>query len=266
MFSRDGTEHPVANAGAPIRTGDGEIAGTVLVFRDTTIERSIEKYLRESEEKFRKAFNTSSDAININRVDRMDQETLKRAFEPFFTTKPKGSGTVSTLYGIVKQNNGFINVASKPGSVSTFEIYFPRCLGEVKIEKAAPAAAVVGGTETILVVEDQPDLLELTQMTLESQGYTVITAPDPGAALLLDEIRIKDIDLLVTDVIMPVMSGKELSDRLKNKKSRVKTLFMSGYTADMLSPQGVLQDKSEFLQKPFTREELSEHVRVVLSK
>ena len=197
----------------------------------------------------------------------MDKETLKRAFEPFFTTKPKGSGTglgLSMLYGIVKQNSGFINVESEPGSGTTFEIYLPRAIGDVEIEEGRTQSESSGGSETILVVEDQADLLELARMALEGRGYRVLTAVNPGEALNMDES--KNADLLVTDVIMPVMNGKELSERLRERKPDMKTLYMSGYSANTLAPQGVLQDMSQFIQKPFTQETLADRVRFVLNR
>ena len=198
----------------------------------------------------------------------MDAETLKRIFEPFFTTKQKGQGTglgLSTVYGIIKQNNGNIYVTSKAGLGTTFEIFVPRCKESLNGEAEQPSDISLTGAGTVLVVEDQPDMLELVRVTLEKYGYRVLTALSPDEALLLCEAFSDTIHLLLTDVIMPSMSGKELSGKVMAMYPQIKTLFMSGYTANELDPAGVLGEDVEFIQKPFAPSELARKVGSVLA-
>ncbi len=198
----------------------------------------------------------------------IDGSTIKKIFEPFFTTKPKGQGTglgLSTVYGIVKQNNGDISVSSNLGEGTTFEIFLPRSLSEVETEKDQLSEESIRGTETILVVEDQADMLEIAKMTLEKYGYKVLTAGEPGEALLLAEAYPQTIHLLVTDVIMPTMNGRELSDKMAEFKPGIETLFMSGYTANELAPQGILNGTVQFIQKPFTPYAFAKKVREALT-
>ncbi|MEW5735611.1 MAG: transporter substrate-binding domain-containing protein [Thermodesulfobacteriota bacterium] len=198
----------------------------------------------------------------------MDRETRERIFEPFFTTKNEREGTglgLATVYGIIQQNRGFINVYSEPGQGTAFNIYLPRFHG--KKEGPAPAKGPeqsLVGTETILVVEDEGQILKLCKMTLERQGYKVLSAQTPGEALLLCEKHIAEIDLLLTDVIMPGMNGNELKERITSLRPEIKTIFMSGYTADTISHRGVLAQGTNFLQKPFSPRELAQRVRQVL--
>ncbi len=197
----------------------------------------------------------------------MDEETVKRIFEPFFTTKEKGQGTglgLSTVYGIVKQNNGYIYATSKLGEGTTFEIYLPPSYEEADRTLEQSSEISVLGTETILVVEDQVDILELTKASLEKYGFCVLTAIEPNEALRLCESYDGTIHLLLTDVIMPVMSGKSLRERVKTLRPKIKTLFMSGYTANELSPEGILAEGIDFIQKPFTPAELANKVSEVL--
>ncbi len=197
----------------------------------------------------------------------MDEETVKRVFEPFFTTKQKGQGTglgLSTVYGIVNQNEGSVFVSSKPGDGTTFDIYLPRFYGEPDEELGRPSEADVRGTETVLVVEDQPEMLELTKASLEKYGYHVLTAQGPDEAITLCESSTEPIHILLTDVIMPVMSGKDLSAEVARLKPDVKTLFMSGYTANELDPEGILDAGLEFIQKPFTPVALAKKISEVL--
>jgi len=199
----------------------------------------------------------------------MQAEVLKRAFEPFYTTKPKGKGTglgLSTVYGIVKQNNGSIDVASDPGVGTRFRIFLPRHHGELEKPKVDVSELPLKGNETVLVVEDQADLLEFTKMSLEEFGYGVLSALDPGEAVTLCEAFPKEIHLLLTDVIMPTMSGRELSKRILALKPGIKVLYMSGYTANELNPHGVLADEIKFIQKPFTVIELLRKMREVLDR
>ena len=199
----------------------------------------------------------------------MDQETMAHLFEPFFTTKQVGKGTglgMATVYGIVKQNKGFADVKSKPGEGTTIAIYLPRHEGNAaKVrEKDAPRAQVLGGNETLLLVEDEEAILTLIKIILERYGYFVLTASKPSEAILLAEGYNKKIDLLVTDVIMPEVNGRELSKQIGVMFPGIKVLFISGYTADMIAYQGILDPNVNFIQKPFSHHELAAKVREVL--
>jgi two-component system cell cycle sensor histidine kinase/response regulator CckA len=194
----------------------------------------------------------------------MDKETLSRIFEPFFTTKDVGSGTglgLSTVYGVVKQNNGCINVESEPGLGTTFTIYLPRYVGEEERLRAEEAAAKVPSHGTILLVEDEPALLKMTAEMLKKQGHTVLAANSPGEAMRLAKQHRGEVHLLMTDVIMPEMNGGELAKNLSMLYPRLKCLFMSGYTADVIASHGMLEQGIYFLQKPFSMKELSSIVQ-----
>ncbi len=200
----------------------------------------------------------------------MDKEVLAQLFDPFFTTKPQGRGTglgLATVYGIVKQNHGFINVYSEPGQGSTFRIYLPRHAadqtGASPTPTPAPAIAPTGA-ETVLLVEDEAALLKLGKQLLERLGYTVLAAGSPNQALELAGAHAGVIHLLLTDVIMPEMSGRDLWQRLGALRPGLKCLFMSGYTANVIAHHGVLDDGVHFLQKPFSREALANKLREVL--
>ncbi len=194
----------------------------------------------------------------------MSQETLGKIFEPFFTTKEEGRGTglgLATVYGIVKQNNGFINVYSEPDQGTTFAIYLPRyedSAGE-KRAKASPDISL-GHGEIILVVEDEITILNLSKTILEKLGYTVLTASTPSEALRLVEMHSGRIQLLLTDVIMPEMNGRDLASQLHTCFPDIKTLFMSGYTADVISHRGVLDEGVCFIHKPFSTNDLAAKV------
>lgn len=198
----------------------------------------------------------------------MDQETLKNIFEPFFTTKKVGQGTglgLATVYGIVKQNAGFITVDSEPGRGTLFKIYLPRYLGKEEQEPTArPMEPASRGQETILLVEDEPAILDLGKQLLEMQGYQVLAASTPGEALRLAEEHSGEIHLLLTDVIMPGMNGKELANKLLSLYPGLKQVFMSGYTADIIAHHGVLDVGMQFLQKPFSLDTLTSKVRAAL--
>ncbi|MFW6139100.1 MAG: PAS domain S-box protein, partial [Spirochaetota bacterium] len=198
----------------------------------------------------------------------MDRETLAHLFEPFFTTKDFGEGTglgLATVYGIVKQNNGFINVYSEPGQGTTFRIYLPRYAGKTKqTTKEAQPEKAAGGAETILLVEDEPTILELGRVMLEELGYSVYTAGTPGQAIQLAQEHINEIHLLVTDTVMPEMNGRDLARRIQSINPKIKCMFMSGYTANVVAHQGVLDEGAHFLQKPFTMHTLARKVREVL--
>ncbi len=199
----------------------------------------------------------------------MDEPTRVRIFEPFFTTKEVGKGTglgLSTVYGIVKQSGGDIWLYSELGHGTTFKIYLPRELSVVKAMSARPQAELLHatGTETILVVEDEEALRNVAMRVLVAAGYHVLMAANGYDALLVFGQHEGDIPLLVTDVVMPRMSGRELADRLKSMKSELKVLYMSGYTDDAIDRHGVLEAGTHFLPKPFTGTELTRKVRQVL--
>lgn len=194
------------------------------------------------------------------------EKHLGRIFEPFFTTKEIGTGTglgLATVYGIVKQNNGFIHADSTPGKGSSFTIYLPRFIGKGKAP-VPPAKRESGRGERVLIVEDQKQLLDLTQMLLEELGYTVLTAEGPHEAVRVAESNAGRIDLLMTDVIMPEMNGSDLSKLLLGKYPDLKCLFMSGYANNIISRHGVLAEGVHFLKKPFSTRELSVKVRETL--
>jgi len=199
----------------------------------------------------------------------MDKETCEHIFEPFFTTKEIGRGTglgLATIYGIVKQNSGFINVYSEPGQGTTFRILLPKYVGEVGFDQEKPPEAVQRGQETILLVEDEPSILQLGKRMLERLGYRVLSAATPGEALQMAEHHSGDIHLLLTDVIMPEMNGRELAKRLLSHYPKIIRMFMSGYTADIIAHHGVLDEGVQFIQKPFSKAELSAKVRAALEK
>jgi len=198
----------------------------------------------------------------------MDRKTMSHLFEPFFTTKKAGKGTglgLSTIYGAVKQNKGFINVYSEPGKGSTFKIYLPRHAGE-KGRKQTEEAEIptLKGQETILLVEDEPMILELAATILETQDYTVLQASTPGEAIRLAREHAGKIHLLLTDVIMPEMNGRELAKNLLSLYPDMKRLFMSGYTADVIAHHGVLDEGVRFISKPFSMKGLIAKVRAAL--
>lgn len=197
----------------------------------------------------------------------MEKETLAQIFDPFFTTKELGQGTglgLATVYGIVKQNNGFINVYSEPGEGTTFKIYLPRHTARTAVPKAASQVPVGRGHETILLVEDESSILEISKEMLESFGYTVRAASTPGEAIRIAEEHAGDINLLMTDVIMPEMNGRNLAKRLLSLYPELACLFMSGYTADVIAHRGVLEEGVHFIQKPFSVQGLAAKVREAL--
>ncbi len=199
----------------------------------------------------------------------MDAATRKHLFEPFFTTKAPGQGTglgLATVFGIVKQNAGHINAYSELGHGTTFKIYLPRvCTGE-PIPAAHPVEKLeeIQGSETILLVEDELSVLGLARRILEQNGYTVLAASTPAAARGAAAAHPGAIDLLITDVIMPEINGKELLRRLLAQRPNLRCLFMSGYTADVIAHRGVLEEGLNFLQKPFSVQSLTRKVREVL--
>ena len=198
----------------------------------------------------------------------MDKETLDQIFEPFFTTKGVGQGTglgLATVYGIVKQNNGFINVYSEPGKGTTFRIYLPRYADQaVDTQRERAAEIPLSRGETVLVVEDEPAILKMGKMMLEKLGYRVLAAGTPGEAIGLAEEHASEIHLLITDVVMPEMNGRDLAERLQSLYPGMKILFMSGYTADVIAHRGVLDEGVNFIQKPFSMKDLAVKVREAL--
>jgi two-component system, cell cycle sensor histidine kinase and response regulator CckA len=197
----------------------------------------------------------------------MNKEVLDKLFEPFFTTKETGKGTglgLATVYGIVKQNKGFINVYSEHGHGTTFKIYLPRYKGKGEQMQKEDPEKLVHGQETILLVEDEPAILDMTMTMLQQLGYTVLAASMPGEAMLMAEAHKGEIHILLTDVVMPEMTGRDLAKNLLSLYPHLKSLFMSGYTANVIAHHGVLDEGVNFIQKPFSIQALAAKVREVL--
>ncbi|MFN3652135.1 MAG: response regulator [Armatimonadota bacterium] len=199
----------------------------------------------------------------------MSKEVLAQLFEPFFTTKEPGKGTglgLATVYGIVTQSEGYITVESEPGQGTTFRIYLPRVDAADGGEETGRRTAAAGGVETILLVEDEPSVRQLVNTLLQSQGYTVLEATNPGDALRICERYTGTIHLLLTDVVMPGMSGRELHEHLRQAYPPLRVLFMSGYMDDAVLRHGVLTDDADFIQKPFAAASLAGKLREVLDR
>jgi CheY-like chemotaxis protein len=198
----------------------------------------------------------------------MEKEMMAKIFDPFFTTKRVGEGTglgLSTVYGIVKQNNGFINVYSEPGLGTRFALYFPRCEGAtVKSEKKVEQVSDDSGRETILLVEDEPAILKMVGMLLRRQGYKVLSADSPGKGIRLTLEYNGKIHMLLTDVVMPEMNGRDLSQHLLSIFPDLNVLFMSGYTANAIAKHGILAADVNYIQKPFSPKNLTAKVREIL--
>ncbi len=197
----------------------------------------------------------------------MDAGTLEHIFEPFFTTKEVGKGTgmgLATVYGIVHQNRGAIRVETVPGEGTTFRIALPRAQLQpsAKSPPARPQAA--RGEETLLLVEDEAAVLQLSRRILERAGFTVLTARTPREAIEISARFEERVDLLVTDVMLPEMSGKELRERIQRTRPGIPCLFTSGYTADIIATRGVLEENLHFIGKPFSVDAFIAKVREVL--
>ncbi len=241
------------------------IVGTGKIVVETDKVRIDENYVSQHE-----AF-VPGDYIRLVVSDTgcgMTAETLANVFEPFFTTKANKGGTglgLATVYGIVKQNKGFIDLYSEVGQGTTIKIYLPYHVGTVE-SFCKKQAVEIPGSGTILLVEDEVAILEMTRRCLERLGYTVLAASTPNEALGLARKHEDKIALLLTDVIMPEMNGRDLSQSLEALQPSIKTLFMSGYTADVIALQGVLEEGVCFLQKPFSMADLSVKIREVLGE
>jgi len=198
----------------------------------------------------------------------MNREIISHLFEPFFTTKEQGKGTglgLASVYGAVTQNNGFINVDSEPGQGTTFTIYLPRYASSPEAQpKQVPVQAAARSHETILLVEDEPTILKMTTIMLERQGYTVLAASSPEEGIRLAGEHSGRIDLLMTDVVLPGMNGRDLANNLLSRYPGIKRLFMSGYTANIIARHGVLDEGEHFIQKPFSLKDLGTKLREVM--
>lgn len=200
----------------------------------------------------------------------MTRDVMDNVFEPFFTTKGAGQGTglgLSTVYGIVKQNEGFIRVYSEPEKGTTLKLYFPKDLSDTEYVKpiSRVSAEITRGNETVLLVEDEPALLKMSEKILERLGYAVFSATDAQKAIAIARENAGAISLLMTDVVMPGMSGKELANTLLDQYPGMKCLFMSGYTADVIAEHGILDDGIQFINKPFSIEEVAGKIREIMN-
>ncbi|HEX4633077.1 MAG TPA: ATP-binding protein, partial [Gemmatimonadales bacterium] len=199
----------------------------------------------------------------------MDAATQARVFEPFFTTKEKGKGTgmgLATVYGIVKQSGGYIWLYSEPGQGTTFNVYLPRVDDPVEAQAPAFSPTSLTGTETVLLVEDDTAVGGVAQRILEGYGYTVLTASDGGEGLALAQRYDGDIHLLLSDIVLPTLSGPEVAQRLAERRPATRVLLMSGYTPEAVTRRGILEAGTALLQKPFTVQGLAAKVREVLDK
>jgi CheY-like chemotaxis protein len=198
----------------------------------------------------------------------MDRETQARMFEPFFTTKEKGKGTglgLSTVYAIIKQSGGYVFVQSEPGRGTALTIYLPRVDEPTEALTSPPATLTAsGGSETILLVEDEDSVRQLVRETLETRGYRVLEAANGNSALAIAAAHSDPIHLVITDIVMPGLSGHELVQQILPARPTAKVLYLSGYAEDAIASSSNLDGPKAFLQKPFTLQNLSRKVREVL--
>jgi CheY-like chemotaxis protein len=197
----------------------------------------------------------------------MDKEMVSRIFEPFFTTKEQGKGTglgLSTVYGIVKQSGGHIDVASEPGLGTSFTVYFPRHEGSGPVGAGAGGRDAVGGEETILLVEDEEQVRELARRVLERVGYTVLAASDAESAIALADRHAGHIHLLVTDMMLPRLGGREVAARLSIHRPAIKVLYISGTSDSAIARLRLIEPGTAFLEKPFSLDRLLRTVRQAL--
>ena len=198
----------------------------------------------------------------------MSGDVLRHIFEPFFTTREQGHGTglgLATVYGIVKQNGGTVDVDSREGTGTTFRFYFPRFSDTAMDTLDTPAAIeMLGGSETILIAEDQTDVREFCRDVLLQMGYNVLTAASGEEALSVSEAHSGDIHLFMSDVILPGMNGRTAAERISASRPGIKVLYNSGYTAEVIDRQGILESGINFISKPFSSGELSRRVREIL--
>jgi CheY-like chemotaxis protein len=195
----------------------------------------------------------------------MDEQTREHIFEPFFTTKGLAKGTglgLATVYGIVKQSHGWIQVHSEPGKGSSFAVHLPRAVGPEAVIDASPSGnGLLRGSETVLIVEDQEEVRTFVVKALSEYGYQVIDAADGPQALALSESHAGPIHVLLTDVVLPGMNGREVADRITVARPEIAVLFTSGYTADVIAHRGVLDRDVAYIPKPYTAEAIAEKVR-----
>jgi CheY-like chemotaxis protein len=201
----------------------------------------------------------------------MKPEVLARVFEPFFTTKEVGKGTglgLATVYGIIGQNDGLIKVYSEHGIGTTFKIYLPRAEADKKTDSSPPSVALsaLTGSETILLVEDEIQILNFEKILLERLGYKLLLANSPASALSIAEEYPDKIDLLITDVIMPGMNGKELQQKVMALRPHIRCIYVSGYTTGIIEHHGILPDEINFIEKPFTANLFATKIRNVLDQ
>lgn len=197
----------------------------------------------------------------------MDEETRSKIFEPFFTTKEVGKGTglgLATVYGIVKQHEGFIHVSSTPGKGTTFDIYLPIVARSATAPLKQEMGPAPGGTETVLVAEDDAIVCRLAQTILQRSGYTVLAAADGAEAMELFRKHRDDISLVILDVIMPKMSGLAVFERIREKRPELCVLFSSGYSIDAVHGGVVFNERTQMIQKPYHPDDLLRKVRQVL--
>jgi CheY-like chemotaxis protein len=199
----------------------------------------------------------------------MDADTQRRVFEPFFTTKEAGKGTglgLATAYGIVKQSGGYIKLVTARGKGAEFQIYLPRTDGAVADKVAAPPRRNGAATRaTVLVVEDEAAVRQALERVLEAEGYTVLTAANGAEALETFDKRKDEIELLITDIVMPAMSGRALAEQCRALRKSLKVIYVTGYTRDSLLSQQTFEDSTQFIEKPFTREGVLARIADVLS-